>query len=88
MLDADALQEMGFDLVIFPGGIVRALARAAQEYYQSLHAHRSTVPFRDRMFDFDALNALIGTPATLEAGKRFASGPKGKPTATKLGKTA
>ena len=67
LLDAGTLQEMGFDLVIFPGGIVRALARSAQDYYQSLHRHRSTAPFRDRMFDFDALNALIGTPETLEA---------------------
>jgi len=49
LMDAGALQEMGFDLVIFPGGIVRALARAAQDYYQSLHQHRSTAPFRDRM---------------------------------------
>jgi len=83
LLDAGTLQEMGFDLVIFPGGIVRALARSAQDYYQSLHRHRSTAPFRDRMFDFDALNALIGTPETLEAGKRYATGPQAK-----LGKTA
>lgn len=83
LMDAGTLQEMGFDLVIFPGGIVRALARSAQDYYQSLHRHRSTAPFRDRMFDFDALNALIGTPETLEAGKRYATGPK-----PKLGKTA
>ena len=88
MMDADALQEMGFDLVIFPGGIVRALARAAQEYYQSLHRHRSTAPFRERMFDFDTLNALIGTPETLEAGQRYASGPKDASPKAKLGKTA
>lgn len=88
MMDANALQEMGFDLVIFPGGIVRALARAAQDYYQSLYRHRSTAPFRDRMFDFDALNELIGTPETLEAGKRFATGPKAAQPAPKLGKSA
>ncbi len=29
--------------------------------------------FRSRMFDFDALNAVIGTPQTLEEGRRYAS---------------
>ena len=32
--------------VIFPGGIVRALAKAAEEFYGSLKAHGSTEPFR------------------------------------------
>ena len=28
-------------------------------------------PFRDRMFDFDQLNAVIGTPAMIAAGKAY-----------------
>ena len=71
---AGDLQAMGFDLVIFPGGIVRALAHAAQAYYASLHAHGSNQPFADRMLDFDGLNQLIGTPELLETGQRFAGG--------------
>jgi 2-methylisocitrate lyase-like PEP mutase family enzyme len=71
---AGELEAMGYDLVIFPGGIVRALARVAQDYYRSLAEHGTTAPFRDRMFDFDQLNALIGTPAMLETGKRYADG--------------
>lgn len=66
-----ALEELGFSLVIFPGGIVRALARAAQDFYASLKAHGTTDPFRDRMFDFDQLNAVIGTPAMIAAGKAY-----------------
>ena len=29
------------------------------------------MPFRPRMFDFDALNRLIGTPEMLELGKQY-----------------
>lgn len=68
---ASALEEIGFSLVIFPGGIVRALARAAQDFYGSLKANGTTAPFRDRMFDFDQLNAVIGTPQMIAAGKAY-----------------
>jgi 2-methylisocitrate lyase-like PEP mutase family enzyme len=70
----DTLREMGFRLVIFPGGIVRALARTAQAYYRSLAAHRSNMPFANRMFDFAGLNALIGTPEMLALGRSYEGG--------------
>jgi 2-methylisocitrate lyase-like PEP mutase family enzyme len=65
------LGEMGFSLVIFPGGLMRALSWAAQNYLTSLHTHGTTDPFRDRMFDFTGLNTLLGTKAILEEGKRY-----------------
>ena len=68
---ATTLEDMGFDIVIFPGGIVRALARSAQDYYASLKATGSNKAFSDRMHDFDGLNAAIGTPEMLALGKRF-----------------
>lgn len=68
---AQTLQDMGFDIVIFPGGIVRALARTAHDYYNSLKNAGSNKPFADRMYDFDGLNAAIGTPDMLALGKRF-----------------
>ncbi len=71
MLPASALEGLGFALVIFPGAIVRTLARAAEDFYTSLRTHGSTDPFRSRMFDFDALNGLIGTPEMLERGRRY-----------------
>jgi len=72
MLPTAELESLGFALVIFPGAIVRALAKAAEDFYGSLKAHSSTEPVRARMFDFDALNRLIGTPEMLERGKRYA----------------
>lgn len=74
---ASDLQALGFDIVIFPGGIVRALARTAQDYYASLRAHGSNTPFAERMFDFDGLNARIGTAEMLAMGKRFDGQDKG-----------
>jgi len=68
---ASELEALGFSLVIFPGGIVRALARAAQDFYGTLKRDGSTGGFRDRMFDFDQLNALIGTPEMIAAGKAY-----------------
>ncbi len=71
---AEDLEEAGYSIAIFPGGIVRALARCAQEYYRSLREHGSNRPFADRMFDFDGLNEVIGTPAMLASGKRYETG--------------
>jgi 2-methylisocitrate lyase-like PEP mutase family enzyme len=68
---ASALEDMGFDIVIFPGGIVRALAHAAQRYYKSLHKHGSNTPLANQMFDFDGLNNVIGTPEMLALGQRY-----------------
>ena len=65
------LAALGYRLVIFPGGIVRALARTAQDYYASLAAHGSNVPFAGRMFDFNGLNGLLGTDAMLALGQQY-----------------
>jgi 2-methylisocitrate lyase-like PEP mutase family enzyme len=71
LLTAAELEALGFALVIFPGGIVRALAHMASEYYASLAAHGTSEPFRARMLDFTGLNKLIGTPELLAVGKRY-----------------
>ena len=71
IVPAQELEKLGFALVIFPGGIVRALAKAAEEFYGTLKTRGTTDPFRARMFDFAALNELIGTPETLARGKRY-----------------
>jgi 2-methylisocitrate lyase-like PEP mutase family enzyme len=71
VLAAQELQALGFALVIFPGGIVRALAKSAADYYGSLAQHGSTEPFRARMHDFDSLNAVIGTPEMLARGRQY-----------------
>ncbi len=69
--DAADLQSLGFSIAIFPGGIVRALARTAQDYYANLHANGSNKAFADRMFDFNGLNNILGTEQILERGKQY-----------------
>jgi 2-methylisocitrate lyase-like PEP mutase family enzyme len=73
ILSGDELEAIGFSLVIFPGGIVRAVAKTAADYYGSLAANGSTQPFRDRMYDFVGLNDLLGTPEMIARGKRLES---------------
>jgi len=68
------LQQRGFRIAIFPGGTARAVAHTLQGYFASLQAHGSTAPWRDRMLDFDGLNAVIGTPELLAAGRRYEGG--------------
>ncbi|MEO6971958.1 MAG: isocitrate lyase/phosphoenolpyruvate mutase family protein [Rhodoferax sp.] len=69
--DADALQAHGFRIAIFPGGTARAVVHTLQGYYASLHTHRTTQPWRDRMLDFNGLNEVIGTPELMAQGLRY-----------------
>ena len=68
---ADELQAIGYSLVIFPGGMVRALAQTMQDYLQSLRAHGSNKPFQERMLDFRGLNDLLGTEEMLALGAAY-----------------
>jgi 2-methylisocitrate lyase-like PEP mutase family enzyme len=68
---ADALGDLGFRIVIFPGGTARAVAHTLQRYYGSLRQHQTSAPERDHMLDFDQLNVLIGTPELLEQVLRY-----------------
>ncbi len=65
------LGRIGYRIVIFPVGTARAVAHTLQRYYGSLKQHQTTAPERERMLDFDQLNALIGTPELLATGKRY-----------------
>jgi 2-methylisocitrate lyase-like PEP mutase family enzyme len=71
LLSAAELQALGFQLVIFPGGTVRALAFALQQYFAGLTVHGTTAPFRDRMLDFAGINRLLGTDDFLARGKAY-----------------
>jgi 2-methylisocitrate lyase-like PEP mutase family enzyme len=74
---ASVLGELGFRIVIFPGGTARAVSHLLRRYYASLHQHQTTAPFKDEMLDFDQLNALIGTPELLALGQRYDAGAEG-----------
>ena len=74
MLPAAELETMGFSVVIFPGGLVRAIAHTAEQYFASLNEMGSTRNYQNRMFNFKELNELLGTDRILEAGKQYGDG--------------
>ena len=73
MMSAPELGALGFALVIFPGGLVRAFAHMAADYLESLKANGGTAPYRDRMLDLAGLNRILGTAELLERGKEYDS---------------
>ena len=93
MMSAAELGEIGFRIVIFPGGAVRAIARTLADYYASLVAHGTNTPFRNQMLDFAGINAVVGTEAMVEAGRRYdadatAAGTPATPLPQKTGSAA
>ena len=74
-----ALQAHGFRIAIFPGGTARAVVHTLQGYYASLHEHGSTLPWKDRMLDFDGLNRGdrdAGIDGAGEAVRREVAAPR------------
>lgn len=68
---ANDLKSLGFNIVIFPGGAVRAATFQLQQYYAGLIKNGSTLAFSDSMHNFDSLNSVIGTPELLKLGKKY-----------------
>ena len=71
LLPAAELEALGYAIVIFPGGLARALAHAAREYFETLKRDGTTAALRERMLDLAGINAIVGTPAMLALGKRY-----------------
>jgi len=71
IVGAAGLERLGFDRVIGPGGIVRAIAATARDYYANLVGAGSNEAFRHRRFEFNGLNEVLGTADLLAEGKRY-----------------
>ena len=65
------LQELGYSIVIFPGGLFRAYSLLAGEYFASLKKHGTTNAFRNRMYDLKQINDLLGTDEILKNGAQY-----------------
>lgn len=68
---AEDLQKLGYQLVIFPGALVRAYSCLAQHFLATLKAEGNTRSYRDKMLDLPGLNHLLGTEAMLANGKQY-----------------
>lgn len=71
LLGIDELSALGFRLAIYPGAMLRVLGHAGAAYLNHLHGQGSTLGMLDQMLDFRGLNAIVGTDALLEQGKRY-----------------
>ncbi|MGB5082833.1 MAG: isocitrate lyase/phosphoenolpyruvate mutase family protein [Burkholderiales bacterium] len=71
LLSAGELEALGYSIVIFPGGLARALGYAAREYFATLKRDGTTAALRERMLDLAGINAIVGTPQMLALGKRY-----------------
>ncbi|WNL39553.1 oxaloacetate decarboxylase [Halomonas sp. PAMB 3232] len=69
--NAQALEALGFSLVIFPGALVRAITHMASRFFATLREDGTTDAFRDQMLDFKELNDYLGTQKMLELGERY-----------------
>jgi 2-methylisocitrate lyase-like PEP mutase family enzyme len=76
LLPAAELEALGYSIVIFPGGLARALGYAAREYFATLKRDGTTAALRERMLDLAGINAIVGTPQMLDLGRRYDSGEK------------
>ena len=72
-MTATELQDLGFSLVIFPGGAVRAISHTLIRYYDSLLAHGTNAPMRDHMLDLKGVNTVVGTQELLALGEKYDS---------------
>jgi 2-methylisocitrate lyase-like PEP mutase family enzyme len=68
---AAVLGELGYKIVIYPGAMVRTLVHAGREYLAALHRDGGTENVRSQMLDFGQLNDIIGTDATMAAGRTY-----------------
>lgn len=69
--NAQALQQLGFSLVIFPGALVRAFTHMASQFFTTLRRDGTTDAFREHMLDFGQLNEVLGTRKMLELGEKY-----------------
>jgi 2-methylisocitrate lyase-like PEP mutase family enzyme len=74
LLSAAELEALGYAIVIFPGGLARALGYAAREYFAILKREGTTAALRERMLDLAGINAIVGTPQMLDLGRRYEGG--------------
>ena len=68
---ATELEDIGYDLAIFPGGAVRAIAHHLSAYYSGLLRDGNNEKFSEKMYDFDGLNEVIGTKELLAQGIKY-----------------
>ncbi|MCL4721700.1 MAG: isocitrate lyase/phosphoenolpyruvate mutase family protein [Gammaproteobacteria bacterium] len=71
LLSIAELGQLGYRLAIYPGAMARVVGHAATAYLATLAADGTTRGMLDRMWDFERLNAVIGTADMLQSGRAY-----------------
>jgi carboxyvinyl-carboxyphosphonate phosphorylmutase len=71
LLSAPELQALGFNIVIFPGGLARFLTREAQEFLSTLKSEGTTASYLNRMNTFKQQNELLGLAEIDALAKKY-----------------
>ena len=71
LLSASELQDLGYGVVIFAGGLARFLARQAEGFLQNLKDTGTTAAYMDRMNSFQEQNDLLELPKFEEMAKKY-----------------
>ena len=71
LLNAKELEKIGYKVVIFPGGLVRAIAKLSKNYFSNLLLNGSNLNFLDSMYKLDHLNQILNTEKILNKGKHY-----------------
>jgi 2-methylisocitrate lyase-like PEP mutase family enzyme len=72
ILDRDTLRAYGFAFAIYPGTGFMAAAQALHGAYSHLHEHGSTIGMTQPMYDFAAMNKLMGFEEVWEFDRKWA----------------
>jgi methylisocitrate lyase len=71
LLSASELQDLGYGVVIFAGGLARFLARQAEGFLQNLKDTGTTAAYMDRMNSFQEQNDLLELPKFEAMAKKY-----------------
>lgn len=71
LLSASDLQDLGYGVVIFAGGLARFLARQAEGFLQNLKDTGTTAAYMDRMNSFQEQNDLLELPKFEAMAKKY-----------------
>lgn len=71
LLPAAELGELGFDLVIYPGAMVRVVSFAAQAYLAELQAAGTTAGMLEQMNQFGQIMDIVGLQESIAAAQAY-----------------
>ena len=71
LLPTARLQEMGYNVAIFPGALGRFIGKQVMDFLRIFHAEGSTLSQVDKMLSFTEQNDIVGLPEMLALAEKY-----------------